>query len=94
MLLVVRVSLDDSRCFRSPALGAWTAVTNELVWITTAGTVSSDTICDLLRQIAALGLSAPVTLVLENVRYQHCRQKRLLAPFVKSGLQSPSLHEP
>jgi hypothetical protein len=47
-------------------------VTNELVRITTAGTVSSETMCDLLRRIATLGLRGPVTLVLDNARYQHC----------------------
>lgn len=57
---------------RYSVLGAWNAVTNELVRITTAGTVSSDTMCDLLRQIAALRLTGSVTLVLDNARYQHC----------------------
>jgi len=49
---------------RYSVLGAWNAVTNELVSITTAGTVSSATMCDLLHKIAALGLHGPVTLVL------------------------------
>ena len=34
---------------RYSVLGAWNAVTNELVRITTAGTVSSETMCDPLR---------------------------------------------
>lgn len=57
---------------RYSVLGAWNAMTNELVRVTTAGTVSSETMCDLLRQIAALGLSGPITLVLDNARYQRC----------------------
>lgn len=57
---------------RYSVLGAWNAMTNELVHITTAGTVSSDTMCDLLRKIAGLGLTGPITLVLDNARYQHC----------------------
>ena len=64
---------------RYSVLGAWNAVTNELVRITTAGTVSSDTMCDLLRQIAALGQSGPITLVLDNARYQHCAVVKSLA---------------
>jgi transposase len=64
---------------RYSVLGAWNAVTNELVRITTAGTVSSDTMCDLLRQIAALGLKGPITLVLDNARYQHCAVVKALA---------------
>ena len=69
--------VSGRQCFS--VLGAWNAVTNELVRITTAGTVSSDTMCDLLRQIAALGLSGPVTLVLDNARYHHCAVVKSLA---------------
>jgi transposase len=57
---------------RYSVLGAWNAVTRKLVSITTTGTVSSDTMCLLLRKIAALGLHGPITLVLDNARYQHC----------------------
>ncbi len=64
---------------RYSVLGAWNAVTNELVRITTAGTVSSETMCDLLRKIAVLGLSGPITLVLDNARYQHCAVVKALA---------------
>ncbi len=54
-------------------------MTNELARITTAGTVSSETMCDLLRQIAALGLSGPITLILDNARYQRCAVVKALA---------------
>ena len=47
-------------------------MTNELARVTTAGTVSSETRCDLLRHIAALGLTGPITLVLDNARDQRC----------------------
>ena len=53
-------------------LGAWNAATHELVSITTDATVSAETMCALLRKIAALGLQGPITLVLDNARYQHC----------------------
>jgi len=42
-------------------LGAWNVVTHELVRITNATVVSADTMCDLLRKIAALGLQGPIT---------------------------------
>ena len=82
---------------RYSVLGAWNAVTNELVRITTAGTVSSDTMCQLLRQIAALGLQGPITLVLDNARYQHCALVMNLATTVNIPLQflpsySPNLN--
>jgi len=57
---------------RYSVLGAWNAVTHELVSITTDATVSAETMCALLRKIAALGLRGPITLVLDNARYQHC----------------------
>jgi transposase len=57
---------------RYSVLGAWNAVTNELVSITTDATVTAETMCALLRKIAALGLQGPITLVLDNARYQHC----------------------
>ena len=82
---------------RYSVLGAWNAVTNELVSITTAGTVSSDTMCELLRKIAALGLSGPITLVLDNARYQHCALVINLAATLNIKLQflpsySPNLN--
>src|SRR5205823_7813161 len=57
---------------RYSVLGAWNAVSHELVSITTDATVSAETMCVLLRKIAALGLQGPITLVLDNARYQHC----------------------
>lgn len=57
---------------RYSVLGAWNAVTNVLVSTTTDATVNAETMCALLRQIAALGLTGPVRLVLDNARYQHC----------------------
>lgn len=57
---------------RYSVLGAWNAVTHQLVSITTAGTVSAETMCALLVKIAALGLQGPISLVLDNARYQHC----------------------
>jgi transposase len=57
---------------RYSVLGAWNAGTQELVSITTDATVSAQTMCALLVKIAALGLQGPITLVLDNARYQHC----------------------
>ena len=57
---------------RYSVLGAWNAATNALVSITTAATVNAETMCALLRKIAALELNGPVRLVLDNARYQRC----------------------
>ncbi len=82
---------------RYSVLGAWNAVTNQLVNITTAGTVSSDTMCQLLHKIAALRLQGPITLVLDNARYQHCALVINLAATLHIQLQflpsySPNLN--
>jgi transposase len=55
---------------RFNVLGAWNAVTRELTAITNTTVVNSETMCELLRAIAAQGLIGPVTLVLDNARYQ------------------------
>ena len=55
---------------RFNVLGAWNAVSRELTAITNTTVVNSETMCDLLRAIAARGLIGPVTLVLDNARYQ------------------------
>ena len=41
--------------------------------------VTADTVCELLRKIAAAGLATPVTLVLDNAAYQRCQWARQLA---------------
>jgi len=55
---------------RFNVLGAWDAVTRTLVTVTNTTVVNTDTMCDLLRAVAARGLVGPVTLVLDNARYQ------------------------
>lgn len=55
---------------RFNVLGAWNAVTRELIAVTNTTVVNTETMCGLLRKIADLGFSGPVTLVLDNARYQ------------------------
>ncbi len=55
---------------RFNVLGAWNAVTRELIAVTNTTVVNTETMCELLRKIAALGLTGPITLVLDNARYQ------------------------
>jgi len=57
---------------RFNVLGAWNAVTHQWVLVCNTTVVNQETFCDLLRKIAALGLARPITLVLDNARYQHC----------------------
>ena len=55
---------------RFNVLGAWNAITRELVAVTNTTVVNTETMCELLRKIAALALVGPITLVLDNARYQ------------------------
>ena len=55
---------------RFNVLGAWNAVTRQLIAVTNTTVVNTETMCDLLRKIAALKLKGPITLVLDNARYQ------------------------
>lgn len=63
---------------RLSVLGALNAITHELITVTTVGTIDAETVCNLLRQIAA-AVHGPTTLVLDNARYQHCRLVTKLA---------------
>ena len=55
---------------RFNVLGAWNAVTRQLVAVTNTTVVNTATMCELLHKIAALSLTEPLTLVLDNARYQ------------------------
>jgi transposase len=55
---------------RFNVLGAWNAVTRTLIAVTNTTVVNTETMCELLRKIAAEKLCGPVTVVLDNARYQ------------------------
>jgi transposase len=82
---------------RYRVLGAWKAVTRELVTSTTDATVTAETRCARLQQSAALGLQGPITLVLDNARSQQCALVMGLAKSLHIHLEclpsdSPNLH--
>src|SRR5262245_533025 len=60
-------------------LGALTAITHELVTVTNDTYITATEVCTLLRQLAALNLAVPSTVVLDNARYQRCAQVGKLA---------------
>jgi transposase len=57
---------------RFNVLGALNAITHELVTVTNDTYITSTQVCQLLEQLAALNLGLPITLFLDNARYQHC----------------------
>jgi transposase len=58
---------------RFNVLAALNAITHELVMVTNDTYITGDTVCELLVQIASLQLGLPITLILDNARYQKCR---------------------
>ncbi len=57
---------------RFNVLGALNAITHELITVTNDTYITSETVCALLRQLAALHLGVPITIFLDNARYQKC----------------------
>ncbi len=64
---------------RFNVLAALNAVNHELVMVTNDSYITATSVCALLHQLAALNLSLPITLVLDNARYQHCALVQNLA---------------
>jgi len=64
---------------RFNVLGAWNAATRELIAVTNTTVVNTLTMCELLQKIASLGLAGPITLVLDNARYQRNAAVQALA---------------
>jgi transposase len=78
-------------------LGAFDAVTRELVSVCNTTVVNKETMCELLRKVAALGLAGPITLVLDNAKYQRNEMVMALAKSLGIGLMflpsySPNLN--
>jgi transposase len=64
---------------RYNVLGALNAVTHDVVRVCNEGYVNAETVCTLLRTLAGLGLQVPITVVLDNARYQRCELVQALA---------------
>jgi transposase len=64
---------------RYNVLGAVNAVTHQVTRVSNEGYVTAQTVCTLLRTLASSGLRVPITLVLDNARYQRCELVQALA---------------
>lgn len=64
---------------RFNVLGAWNAVTRQLTFVANTTVVNTETMSELLREIAAQNLIGPITLVLDNARYQRNAAVQALA---------------
>ncbi len=63
---------------RYNVLGARDAVTHELTRVVNCTVINAESVCQLLRQIAA-GAARPVTVVLDNAKSQRCELVQALA---------------
>jgi transposase len=57
---------------RYNVLGALDAVTHRLIRVTNDGYINAESVCALLHAVAAASVGLPITLVLDNARYQKC----------------------
>ena len=64
---------------RFNVLGAINAKTHQLITVTNNSYINADSVCELLLAIAGAGFQVPVTLVLDNAKYQHARVVKELA---------------
>jgi len=64
---------------RFNVLGALNAITHELITVTNDTYITAESLCGLLKKLAALNLAVPITVFLDNARYQKCALVQALA---------------
>jgi len=64
---------------RFNVLGALNAVTHELILVTNETYITADSVCALLAKLAQLGLTVPISVVMDNASYQRCAKVLLAA---------------
>jgi transposase len=71
---------------RHNVLGAFDAVAHRLIRVTNDGYINAESVCSLLRAVAGAAVGLPITLVLDNARYQKCAVVQELAASLKIEL--------
>jgi transposase len=71
---------------RFNVLGAIDAVTHQLTTVCNDTVVNAETVCELLRTLSARYAGLPLTLVLDNARYQRCALVQELAEALRIEL--------
>ena len=57
---------------RFNVLGALNAITHEMITVANATYITAQSVCALLEKIAARYAGIPITIILDNARYQRC----------------------
>src|SRR5262245_6856743 len=71
---------------RYNVLGAVHAVSHQLIRVANHTYLNAESVCDLLRALAAAGVGRPITVVLDNARYQKCALVQGLAKSLRIDL--------
>ena len=71
---------------RYNVLAALDAVTHRVFRVANHSYINAESVCELLRLIATASLARPITVVLDNARYQHCHVVEALARSLKIEL--------
>ena len=71
---------------RYNVLAALDAITHRLVRVSNHAYINAESACTLLREVASAGFSRPITLVLDNARYQKCQVVTALAASLRIEL--------
>ena len=84
---VVRIFIQaPSGRQRFNVLGAINAITHELITVTNEAYITAESVCALLEKLATLHLGVPITIFLDNARYQHCALVQATAARLKIEL--------
>jgi transposase len=59
---------------RFNVLGALNAVTHDIITVTNETYITAESVCTLLKKIAEKKRTTPITIVLDNARYQKCHK--------------------
>jgi transposase len=71
---------------RYNVLAALDAISHRVIRVSNHAYINAESVCALLRAVAAAGLKRPITLVLDNARYQKCQVVQALAASLRIEL--------
>jgi transposase len=58
---------------RFNVLGALNAISHEVITVTNTGYINAESVCEIFSKIAKKFCDAPISIVLDNARYQKCK---------------------
>ena len=64
-------------------MGVLDAISNEMITVTNTGYINAESVCEMLSKIAMKYCNTPISIVLDNARYQKCKLVQGLAESLK-----------